>query len=110
MLQRKQLLCTQLSVLPGGGGDEGVDQEFVVVRFDDFGESSLNILLYYFTKATDYDPHLETKERVNLKVMRALEGLGLSIAFPTRTVYFEGDIGKGIAGLATRPPDEKKEV
>ena len=90
--------------------DEGVDQEFIVVRFDDFGDSSLNIQLYYFTKATDYDPHLETKERVNLAVMRALEDIGLSIAFPTRTVYFEGDIAKGIAGLATKPPDERKDV
>ena len=87
--------------------DEGVDQEFIVVRFDDFGDSSLNIQLYYFTKAADYDPHLETKERVNLKVMRALEDLGLSIAFPTRTVYFEGVVAKGMAGLPTKTPAKK---
>ena len=83
--------------------DEGVDQEFMVVRFDDFGDSSLNITVLYFTKATDYDPHLETKERVNLAVMRALRDLGLSIAFPTRTVYFEGDVARRLAEKKDRP-------
>ena len=74
--------------------DEGVDKEFIVVRFTDFAESSLSILLYYFTKATAFADHLVTKERINLAVMRMLKAMGLSIAFPTRTVYFEGQIAK----------------
>ena len=84
--------------------DEGVDQEFMVVRFDDFGESSLNIVVMYFTRDIDYAAHMETKERVNLAMMRALERLSLSIAFPTQTVYFEGDIAKGMTGSAEKPP------
>jgi MscS family membrane protein len=74
--------------------DEGVDQEFMVVRFGDFGDSSLDITVYYFTTGVAYADHMETKERVNLAIMRALEERGLSIAFPTRTVYFEGDVAK----------------
>jgi hypothetical protein len=31
--------------------------------------------------------------------MRALKALGLSIAFPTRTVYFEGDVAKAMTRL-----------
>jgi len=69
--------------------DEAVDQEFIVVRFDDFADSSLNIKVIYFTKTVDYDKHLAVKERINLAIMRALEGLGLSIAFPSRTLYIE---------------------
>jgi MscS family membrane protein len=91
--------------------DEGVDQEFLVVRFEDFGASSLDIRVVYFTKATDYAGYLEARERVNLAMMRALEQLGLSIAFPTRTVYFEGDVAKALAGKtagAPAPQDEKK--
>src|SRR5690606_26324065 len=34
--------------------EEGVDQEFIVVRFESFGDSSLDIRVYCFTKATDY--------------------------------------------------------
>jgi len=67
--------------------DDGVDKEFLVVRFTEFADSSLNLLLYYFTTAVDYAGHLETRERINLAIMRKLRDLGLSIAFPTQTVY-----------------------
>jgi len=77
--------------------DPGVHKEFIVVRFTDFGDSSLNITVYYFTVALDYATHNETKERINLAIMRLLAGMGLSIAFPTRTVYFEGDIAERLA-------------
>jgi MscS family membrane protein len=88
--------------------DEGVDPEGVIVRFEDFGASSLDIRVVYFTKATDYAGHLETRERVNLAIMRALEQLGLEIAFPTRTVYFEGDVARALAGRAgTNRPEAK---
>lgn len=69
--------------------DKDVDKEFMVVRFTDFGESSLNILVYYFTKSTSFGDYLETKERINLSIMRILKNMGLSIAFPTHTVYLE---------------------
>lgn len=75
--------------------DDGVDKEYIVVRFTDFGASSLNILLYYFTRAVAFADHLATKERINLAVMRALSKLGLSIAFPTQTVHLKGELPKG---------------
>lgn len=69
--------------------DPGVDQQFLVVRFTDFGASSLNILVYYFTKATGFAEHNETKERINLAIMRKLKELKLTIAFPTMSIYME---------------------
>jgi len=72
--------------------DEGVDNEYIVVRFREFSDSSLDIIVYYFTKATAFAEHLETKERINLAIMRAVDDMGLSIAFPTRTVYLEGQV------------------
>ncbi len=89
--------------------DEGVDQEFMVVRFGDFGDSSLDITVYYFTKAVAYADYMETKERVNLAIMRALEERGLSIAFPTRTVYFEGDVAKQMAHKGAERQSEPQE-
>jgi MscS family membrane protein len=74
--------------------NKGVDQEFIVVRFTDFGDSSLNILLYYFTKAVSFAEHLATKEQINLAIMRALKNMGLSIAFPSRTVYFGNSVSE----------------
>jgi len=67
--------------------DPGVWQELMLVRFQNFGASSLDILLYYFTKATDWDEYLEVRERINLGIMRIMEEMGLEIAFPTQTVH-----------------------
>lgn len=69
--------------------DPGVDKEFIVVKFSEFGDSSLNITVIYFTMDTTLAGHLETKERINLAIMRKLSELGLSIAFPTMSVYLE---------------------
>ena len=77
--------------------DEGVDREYLVIRFTEFGDSSLDILLYYFTKGVALADHLATRERINLAIMRTLERMGLSIAFPTQTLYFEGEVAKGLA-------------
>jgi len=85
--------------------DDGVDDETAIVRFVEFGSSSLNIQMTYFTKAVDKPGYLATRERVNLAVMRAVGDLGLEIAFPTRTVYFEGDLARGMAGQRAINPN-----
>lgn len=77
--------------------DDGVDSETALVRFAEFGTSSLDIRLVYFTRAVDWVGQMETKERVNLAIMRAVADLGLSMAFPTQTVYLEGDVARAMA-------------
>ncbi len=77
--------------------DTDVHQEFILVNFTDFGSSSLDILVYYFTKTTKWLEHMNVRQRINLKIMKAVQARGLSIAFPTRTVYFEGDIASRMA-------------
>lgn len=69
--------------------DEGVNQEFMLVRFTDFGPSSLDIFLYYFTKSVQWAEHLAVREGVNLKIMGIIRDMGLSIAFPTRSIHVE---------------------
>lgn len=69
--------------------DDGVDQDFALVRFTEFGASSLDVFLYYFTKSTKWDEHLGVRESVNLNIMRIVDDMGLSIAFPTRSIHVE---------------------
>ncbi|MFH1737391.1 MAG: mechanosensitive ion channel family protein [bacterium] len=71
--------------------DPGVWQEYMVVRFQEFGASSLDIRLTYFSKSIVWDEHLEVRERINLGIMRILEEMGLEIAFPTQTVHFHNE-------------------
>ncbi|RME66647.1 MAG: mechanosensitive ion channel family protein [Verrucomicrobia bacterium] len=80
--------------------DEGVHQEFILVNFTDFGAHSLDILVYYFTKTTKWLEHMDIRQRINLKIMRAVEARGLAFAFPTQTLYFEGEIARRMAGEA----------
>jgi MscS family membrane protein len=72
-------------------GNPDIDQEFMLVKFTEFNESSLDIFVYCFTVTTDWTEHLSVKQTVNLKVMEILESLGMEIAFPTRTVHLETD-------------------
>ncbi len=68
-------------------GHPGVIAEDVLVKFGDFGASSLDIAVRYFTRDTTYAEHLAVRQEVNLAIMELLEGMGLSIAFPTQTVH-----------------------
>jgi MscS family membrane protein len=70
--------------------DPGVDQRMTtLVYFTDFGASSLDIFLYFFSNTAAWAEYLEVRQRVNLKIMKKLEELGLSIAFPSRSLYIE---------------------
>ena len=71
--------------------DEGVDQEYKLVQFTDFGASSMDVFLYYFSTSTVWKEYLDTRERVNLKIMDKIEELGLEFAFPTQTLHLKGD-------------------
>lgn len=64
-----------------------VYKDFFLVYFTDFGESALEIFLYYFTITTVWAEYLQVRQEINLAVMRLLERVGLEIAYPTRTVY-----------------------
>ncbi len=71
--------------------DEGVDQDYKLVQFTDFGANSLDVFLYYFSKSTVWKEYLETRERVNLKIMDKLTEMNLEFAFPTQTLHLKGD-------------------
>lgn len=67
--------------------NQEVNQEFFLVYFTDFGSSSLDIMVYYFTNTTVWADYLRIRGEVNIEIMEMLEDRGLSIAFPTRTVH-----------------------
>lgn len=77
-------------------GDPGVDTDMIIVRFSDFTESSLNVLVLYFTKAIAYNEHMETKERINLSIMKFLDSIEVEIASSTRTLVLDAESEKRI--------------
>jgi len=67
--------------------DEGVNQDYMLVKFTDLGPSSLDIFLYYFSKSTVWKEYLELRERINLKIIEIVDEMGLEFAFPTQTIH-----------------------
>lgn len=67
--------------------DDRFDHSFYMVKFTDFGEYSLNIYIYCFTKTTVWTDFLTVRGEFNLKIMQLLEELGVEIAFPSQTIY-----------------------
>ena len=59
------------------------------VRIDRFSDSSIDIMLYCFTKTTDWGDWLEIKERLACKIKNIVEGAGSSFAFPSQSLYVE---------------------
>ena len=60
------------------------------VRFNDFGESSLNILVIVHLMTEDSAEELEYREDILLRIMDLVTGMGVDFAFPTRTLYLAG--------------------
>ena len=60
---------------------------FVVV--DEFADSSINILVYCFSKTIVWGEFLAVKEDVMLKIMNIVEANGLGFAFPSQSLYVE---------------------
>ncbi|GAB6180238.1 small-conductance mechanosensitive channel protein MscY [Desulfotomaculum defluvii] len=64
-----------------------IHPDTIFVTFDRFNENSLDIFLYFFTKTTVWEQFLKVKEEINFSIMQIIEEEGVSIAFPSRTIY-----------------------
>ena len=51
-----------------------------------FGTASLDILLYFFTKATDHVPFYKAQQDILMKVLKIIENHGAEVAYPTTLV------------------------
>ena len=59
------------------------------VHFKGFGDSALEVLLYFFLNVPDWTAELEAKAALNLEIMRIAERNGVSFAFPSLSLYVE---------------------
>lgn len=69
--------------------DENILEDGILVSFDKFGPSSLDITINCIANTADLNKFMEIKENINFKVMDILESEGVSMAFPSTSVYFQ---------------------
>lgn len=60
-----------------------------IVRFFEYADSSLNILITYLVNSNDYDLYVKVREEINFKIYEIVTRNGSDFAFPTRTVHVE---------------------
>jgi len=59
------------------------------VRFDSFNSSSIDIMVYCFTKTTVWGEWLSVKENLAYRVKQIVAEAGTSFAFPSQSIYVE---------------------
>jgi len=64
-------------------------KDSLMVFFDTFGESSLNIFIYTFTATANWEKYLTIKEEILIKIMQIVEENGSRFAFPSQSIYVE---------------------
>lgn len=69
--------------------DQVGNKDTLIVQMDSFGPSSINILVYCFTKTVDWMEWLRIKEEIMYKIMEILETNRLEFAFPSQSIYLE---------------------
>ena len=72
----------------------------VMAKFTDYGDSSLNILVRFYTVTTDWKTYMKARHEVLLDLGRIIHELGADIAFPTRTL----EIAQPAAAGYPEPP------
>ncbi|MCK5109876.1 MAG: mechanosensitive ion channel family protein [Arcobacteraceae bacterium] len=68
-----------------------IHQDTIHVYFSAFGDSSLNIFCYYFTKTTAWGEFMKVRENTYLEIMKIVEKNGSSFAFPSQSIYIENN-------------------
>ena len=71
--------------------EEGV-KKTLLVYLDEFGDSSINILIYCFSKSVRWQEWLEVKQDVMFNIMNILEKNSLEFAFPSISLYHENEL------------------
>jgi potassium efflux system protein len=66
------------------------------VYFQDYMADSLNIQVVYWFAPADHWEYMEHAQKVNLRIYEVFERLGVSFAFPSRTVYLANDSAKDL--------------
>ena len=59
------------------------------VRFDEFGDSSLNIFVLYYVDSPKWADLIDVRQDVNYKIMEIVKKHNSDFAFPSTTVYLE---------------------
>lgn len=59
------------------------------VRFNEFGASSLDLLVLYYVDSPDWQLLIDTRQDINFSIIEIVQAQGSDFAFPTTSVFLE---------------------
>ena len=62
-------------------------KDFFEVRFTEFGNDALKIMVYVFHQVPDWSSELRERHRLFIDIIRLSKRVGVEFAFPTQTLY-----------------------
>lgn len=65
------------------------DVRFDRAHFQKFGDSSLDFEVVYWMLVPEFNRYMDTQQAINLELFTRLQAIGLSFAFPTRTLHVD---------------------
>jgi MscS family membrane protein len=80
-------------------GHSSLDSASVRVRFLRLGASTLDVELFAYVFARDWNHFLEIQEDLLLRVMEIIQQAGAEIAFPSQTMYLAAHSSDKLAGM-----------
>ena len=66
----------------------------MVISFNKFADSALNILVVHFWNDSDYKQYLAGMQELNLQIKQRFEAEKIEMAFPTQTVYVKNEASR----------------
>ncbi len=66
----------------------------LIISFNKFGDSALNILVIHIWNGTDAKAHFAAMQEWNLQIKRRFDAEKIELAFPTQTIYLKPEAGK----------------
>ena len=84
----------------------GMRKDYYIVEFKEFGAFSLDVMLYCFIAARDWNEEMRTRHVVNLDIIRLAQRLRVEFAFPTQTLHVDSAPGQPFQAPTPPPPDQ----
>jgi MscS family membrane protein len=72
--------------------EEIASDQTLIVNLTQFSQSSVDFMVYTFTKTTNWIKYQEVKQDVLLKINEIIDKNKAEMAFPTKTVYIENKV------------------
>ncbi|MXY78750.1 MAG: mechanosensitive ion channel, partial [Chloroflexi bacterium] len=80
--------------------------DFYIVEFKEFGPSTLDVMLYCFIDAPNWNDEMRVRHVLNLDIVRLAERLRVEFAFPTQTLHLDSGPGQRFQAPVPPEPDQ----